>query len=289
MAEDKKVQWHPAFYGAMHLELKDDKEKLEFTEEVILNTLPLRVDMLIVKKKIPCEIKNEIGRIFRKHNLIEYKSPEDKLNYNVFLKGLAYVYLYKTKEEHIDDIHLEEITLTFIRQGKPVKLFKKLRQEKFIIEENEKGIYYIIKEGYITIQIVVIRELSKENHIWLNSLSEHLEESHVIDLINTTQALKHNDEKIYADSLWEVVARINTKTIKEIRKDDIMCKALAEIMKPEIDEAFNNGFNDGVDYAKNDGKILVFRNMIKAGISCELAQKYAELSDEIVKQVLATE
>lgn len=289
MTEDKKVQWHPAFYGAMHLELKDDREKLEFSEEVILNTLPLRVDMLIVKKKTSCEIQNEIGRIFRKYNLIEYKSPEDRMNYDVFLKGIAYVYLYKAKEEHIDNISLEEITLTFIRQGKPVKLFKKLLKENFLIEENEKGIYYIIKEGYITIQIVVTRELSKENHIWLNSLSKHLEESQVIDLINTTQALKQNDEKNYADSLWEVVTRINTKTIKKIRKDDTMCKALAEIMKPEIEEAFNNGFNDGVDYGKNDGKILVFRNMINDGMSRELAQKYAELSDEIVKQVLATE
>ena len=220
MAKDKKVQWHPAFYGAIHLELKDDKEKLEFTEELILNTLPLRVDMLIVKKKIPCELQNEIGRIFRKHNLIEYKSPEDKLNYNVFLKGIAYVYLYKTKEEHIDDIPLDEITLTFIRERKPVKLFKKLRKDKFTIEEMAKGIYYIIKEGYIAIQIVVTRELSKENHIWLNSLSENLDEVNITELVTTTQALEHNDEKNYADSLWEVVATANIEIMKIIRKEE---------------------------------------------------------------------
>ena len=51
MTKDKKVQWHPAFYGAMHLELKENKGELEFIEELILNTLPLRVDMLVVKKK----------------------------------------------------------------------------------------------------------------------------------------------------------------------------------------------------------------------------------------------
>lgn len=144
MRKDKKVQWHPAFYGAMHLEFKDNKEELEFTEELILNTLPLRVDMLVVKKKIPCNIQNEIGRMFRKHNLLEYKSPEDKLNYNVFLKGIAYAYLYKTKETYIDEILLEELTLTFIRGRKPVKLFKKLKKEKFLIEEKWRGIYYIL-------------------------------------------------------------------------------------------------------------------------------------------------
>lgn len=87
MTKDKKVQWHPAFYGAMHLELKENKGELEFIEELILNTLPLRVDMLVVKKKVSCDIQNEIGQVFRKYNLLEYKSPKDALNYDVFLKA----------------------------------------------------------------------------------------------------------------------------------------------------------------------------------------------------------
>ena len=86
MTKDKKVQWHPAFYGAMHLELRENKDDLEFIEEVILNTLPLRVDMLVVKKKYPCEIKNEIGRIFERYNLIEYKSPKDAITIFLFIK-----------------------------------------------------------------------------------------------------------------------------------------------------------------------------------------------------------
>ena len=51
MEKDKRNQWHPAFYGAMHLELRENKEDLEYTEEMILNTLPLRVDLLIIKKR----------------------------------------------------------------------------------------------------------------------------------------------------------------------------------------------------------------------------------------------
>ena len=287
MAKDKKVQWHPAFYGAMHLELKENKEELEFTEELILNTLPLRVDMLVVKKKIPCEIQNEIGRMFRKHNLVEYKSPDDTLNYGVFIKGIAYAYLYKTREQHVDEIPLDEITLTFVRERKPVKLFKKLKEQKFIIEEKWKGIYYIIKEGELHIQIVVTKELSRKSHIWLNSLSSNMHEEYITELISTTRLLEYNDERKHADSLWEVVARVNIETIKKVRKDDFMCKALAEIMKPELDEAFDNGFNDGVNTGRNDGKILVFRNMIKAGMSRELAQQCAELSDQLVEQILA--
>lgn len=286
MTEDKKVQWHPAFYGAMHLEFRENKEELEFTEEVILNTMPLRVDMLVVKKKFPCEIRNEIGKLFGKYNLIEYKSPEDTLNYDVFLKGIAYTYLYKANERYVDEILLEDVTLTFIRERKPVKLFSKLREDKFIVEEKCSGIYYIIKDEYFKIQIVVSEELSWENHIWLNSLSENVSEKYITELIATTQKLKSLDDRNNADALWEVVATINKRTIQKIREDEKMCKALAEIMKPEIDEAFNNGFNNGFDDGIDSGKICVFQNMIKDGMSRELAQKYAEISDELVEMAL---
>lgn len=283
MTKDKKVQWHPAFYGAMHLELRENKDMLEFTEELILNTLPLRVDMLVVKKIMQCDVQNEIGQIFRQHNLLEYKSPDDALNYDVFLKGIAYVYLYKSKERYVDEIPLTELTLTFIRECKPVKLLKTLRKEKFIIEEKWSGIYYIIKEGYISIQIVVTKELSRKNHIWLNSLSGNMNEAYIAELITKTQKLESNDDKNYADSLWEVVTRANKKIVEKVREDEDMCKALAEIMKPEIDEAFDNGFSNGM----NDGKRLAFRNMIKDGMSRELAQKYTEISDQLAEQVLA--
>jgi len=288
MTKDKKVQWHPAFYGAMHLELRENKEDLEFTEEVILNTLPLRVDMLVVKKKYPCEIHNEIGRIFGKYNLIEYKSPNDSLNYDVFLKGVAYAYLYKSNETHVDEILLDEVTLTFVRERKPVKLLKKLQKEKFYIEEKWPGIYYIIKERHIRIQIVVSRELSWENHVWLNSLSNTVNVQQAIELIETTEQLEKMDDKNYAESLWDVVESMNKETIQRVREDNSMaCRVLTEIMQPKIDEAFNNGFNNGFSNGSLDKGISIFKNMIKEGISRELAQKCAEISDELAEKALS--
>lgn len=280
--KEKRRQWHPAFYGAMHLEFMENKEDLEFTEEKILNTLPLRVDMLIVIKKYPCEIQNEIGKIFQTHNLIEYKSPEDSLNYDVFLKGMAYAYLYKAGEKYVDEIVLEDVTLTFIREKKPVKLLKKLKQEKFDIEEKWPGIYYISKEGFIQIQLIVTKKLSRENHIWLNSLSEKVEFEQAAELLDRTQKLESMDDKNHADSLWEVVATINEDTILEMRRDERMCEALARIMKPELDEAFNNGFDNGYD----GGKMEVFKNMLKRGLSKDLAQECANISDELVETAL---
>lgn len=276
MTKDKKVQWHPAFYGAMHLELRENKEDLEFTEEVILNTLPLRVDMLVVKKKYPCEIQNEIGRIFGKYNLVEYKSPEDSLNYDVFLKGVAYAYLYKSNEAHVDEILLEDVTLTFVRERKPIKLLKKLEKEKFHIEEKWPGIYYVIKEGYIRIQIVVSKKLSWKSHVWLNSLSENVSVQQAIRLIDTTEQLEKLDEKNYAESLWDVVETVNKEIIQKVREDESMsCRIVTEMVQAKIEERLN------------DNSVHIFKNMIKDGMSRELAQKYAEISDELAEKALS--
>ena len=69
----------------------------------------------------------------------------------------------------------------------------------------------------------------------------------------------------------------------KLMEDKEMCKAMAELFKPEIDAAFDNGFNDGVD----DKGLHVFKNMISRGFSKEDAQSIAEISDELVERALA--
>ena len=93
-----------------------------------------------------------------------------------------------------------------------------------------------------------------------------------------------------------------------------MCKALAEIMKPEIDMiveervneavkevvgkavdeavskakklAFDTGFNDGFNDGATDKGIQIFKNMIHRGFSKEDAQSLAEISDELAERAL---
>lgn len=281
--EEKRCQWHPACYAALNLEFKENRCDLEFLQEIPINVLPLRIDTLIIKKKHNCMIKNEIGKLFRVHNLVEYKSPDDELSFNTVLKGIAYAYLYKIGEAKNDEILLEEITLSFIRERKPRKLFNKLIGENFSVEEKFKGIYYICRDGYIPIQVIVSGELEYVNHIWLNSLTKRLNRNRAEDLVRLTNELVQIDEKKFADSVWEVVTRQNVDLIKMMWEDQKMCKAMAEIFKPEIDAAFNNGFNNGVD----DKGIHVFKNMIKRGFSQEDAQSIAEISDELVERALA--
>ena len=80
------LQWHPAFYAGIQIELEAEAENLSFENEHQLGTKPKEIDILIIKKDREIPIRKNIGRIFRKHNIIEYKSPADYLSIDDFYK-----------------------------------------------------------------------------------------------------------------------------------------------------------------------------------------------------------
>lgn len=125
--KETKIQWHPAFVSAMQLEFKEDREKLFFEKEHNLNTKPLQIDLLVIRKKEPWNTGNEIGKLFRKYNIIEYKSPKQQLDIDVFYKTEAYAGLYKSYGKTVDGRKAEDITVSIVRDRKPEKLFRYLQ------------------------------------------------------------------------------------------------------------------------------------------------------------------
>ena len=80
------LQWHPAFYAGIQIELAGEREHLSFENEHHLGTKPKQIDVLIIKKDGDYQVQKNIGRIFRGHNIIEYKSPADSLNIDDFYR-----------------------------------------------------------------------------------------------------------------------------------------------------------------------------------------------------------
>ncbi len=58
--EHTSLQWHPAFVAAMNLELKANRADLDFQKEYNLNTKPLEIDLLVIRKHPQVRIENEI-------------------------------------------------------------------------------------------------------------------------------------------------------------------------------------------------------------------------------------
>ena len=72
---DRVNMFSPTVYFALTIE-----------PEKWLSTEGIRMDVLILKKDPSLVLDFDIGRIFRGHNILEYKRPDDKLNIDVFAK-----------------------------------------------------------------------------------------------------------------------------------------------------------------------------------------------------------
>ena len=163
---------HPAFYAGIQIELSEEADKLVYEREHNLGTKPLLIDVLIIKKNSQDRIKKNIGHIFRKYNIVEYKSPVDYLSIDDFYKVYGYCCFYKSQAKKQNDIKIDELTITFVSYHYPRKFFKHLKARRGIqIEKYDKGIYYLIGD-IIPMQVIVTPKLSEEQNLWLKHLTK---------------------------------------------------------------------------------------------------------------------
>ena len=78
LPEKKFRQWHPAFYAGTQIEFQEEATNLIFENEHQLGTKPMEIDILIIKKESGKPIQKNIGKIFRKYNVVEYKTWQIK-------------------------------------------------------------------------------------------------------------------------------------------------------------------------------------------------------------------
>ena len=234
--EDTKIQWHSAFTSAMDLELVQNRSDLIYNKEYNLNTKPLEVDLLVIKKDSNVQIINEIGRIFRGHNIIEYKSPLDHLDVDTFYKAGAYASLYKAYGNSLDERRAEDISVSMIRESKPVGLFRYFKEHNISFTNPYIGIYYVMDAVLFPTQIIVTKELNIEEHIWLRALSSGMQKQQMRNLLEKIEKLDLKFDRELADSILQVSISANKQVVKQLRGDESMCQALLEIMEPEINK-----------------------------------------------------
>lgn len=157
--KDTKIQWHPGFVAAMNLEFAKDREGLIFEKEYNLNTKPLEIDLLVIRKDSSVRISNEIGILFKGHNIMEYKSPEDSLDIDDFYKAGAYASLYKSYGRTTDAVRADDVTVSLVREAKPEGLFRYFKEHSYSVSNPYQGIYYIEGNVLFPTQIVVTKEL----------------------------------------------------------------------------------------------------------------------------------
>ena len=296
--KSQKLQWHPAFCSALRLELLEDAENLEFTDEFQLTQKPLQIDCTVVKVKKNCRIKNEIGKIFRTHNIFEYKSPMDELNIDTFYKAIAYACLYKVLPNHVNEIPAEEITITLIRDRKPVKLMQELEKSGYECKKETAGIYYVSGVMF-PLQIIASSELDTDMHVQLKALTNHLEESLMRQYLLKVSAFAER-EKNLADVVLQVIVNSNMEKVQKWKGSErIMCEALRVLMADELNEervegriegkreGRLEGQREGRIEGKREGQIQAYASLIKDGIiTVEIGAEKAGMSvDDFTKEM----
>ena len=216
--EESRIQWHPAFYAATKLELRDNIDELEFYPEYNLSKKPLQADLLIIEKNSDVQIKNAIGHIFRKHNIVEYKSPGDGMTVDDFYKCVAYACLYKSTGENVNEIAGDELSITMIRESYPKSMMRELKRLGISFAEYDSGIYYS-QNFFILAQIIV------------------------------TQG-----EKADAQAVLKVSGTANYHIYEKIRSESDMRNFLDEIKN----EGFNEGKSQGLSQGRTEALELKY-------------------------------
>ena len=227
ITKDKEtpLQWHPAFFATLQIELAEESDKLIFESEHTLSTKPMLIDVLIIEKNI--------GRIFKNYNIIEYKSPCDYLSIDDFYKVYGYTCFYKSSSLIENNIPANELTITFVCKKYPYKFINHLKNFRRISTiQMDEGIYYLEGE-YFPIQLIVTSKLSPENNLWLSSLTDDLKSYDIIDTISS-EYLKHKRDKLY-ESAMNIIINANKEQFKEAKP---MCEAIRELFKDEFDKFY---------------------------------------------------
>lgn len=228
-----RTQWHPAFYAAARLELRENKDDLQFFSEYDINTKPITIDVLIIRKNPGAVIHNEIGSFFKGYNIIEYKSPRDALNIDTLHKGIGYASLYKSRGSHVNEIRADDITLTFIRHGRPRELFRTLDREGGVLEPESPGIYLIKGLSTFETRIIVTSELDSAQHVWLNVLRDNLPETDAERFIMSSHELSAKDEIEFGNSVFTVAMTRNINIFNQVEEgNNDMSKTYQEFIQP---------------------------------------------------------
>ena len=263
--EGKTIQWHQGFRGGIQATLWEYRDCLRFDEEVVLNNGTLQMDMLVLKKDADAVIDNDIGRMFRVHNIIEYKSPEDAMTLDDYCKTLAYTLLYKSNGGA--EIPADQLTATLFRHSYPQKLFRDLENLGARVEEAYPGVYYVSGLVFFPTQVIVGRQLEANAYAMLRAMAPNANAADARNLITASNSNSDPAFRSLTDAVLQVSVAANRNLYEHIRRESAMCEALRDLMKDEIEASVQIALQERTKKARQEGRMEERKQ-----IACDMPQ-----------------
>lgn len=193
----------------------------------------MQIDLLVIKKSAETVIQNDIGQIFSHHNIMEFKSPRDRLSVNDYFKVLAYVCLYKAQEGAPEDLRSDDVTISLVRDTKPAKLMEALEKQGMEIYGYSPGIYYV-RDAWFPMQIIVTSELEPQEHRWMRALTENLSCDEAGRLLHEASAFSRTEDEPLVESVMTVSIAANKIAFRDIKEEQGMYQFVRELFGDEI-------------------------------------------------------
>jgi hypothetical protein len=163
---------------------------------------------VVTKKSPDLVLTDPIGKLFRRVNILEYKSPQESLSIHSFHKARSYVELYMA----LHKVKITDITLSFIASIHPRKVLGYVKKALgYKVEKSDAGVYHIIGGDY-PMQIVDITELLPEDYLWMHSLRANLDSKAVRRVREAETALPADTNK---ETYMGVFNDVNFETVRE--------------------------------------------------------------------------
>ena len=196
----------------------------------------------------------------------------------------GYACLYKSYGKTVDAITESDVTITLIRDTKPVGLFGYFKKHGYQVSNPYSGIYYITGNIPFPAQIIVTKELKPELHVWLRALSGQLEKQDLQNLLEHMRQLAGKLDREYAEAVLEVAFKANIQIMKELMGDVKMSEELLEIVKPIIEPQIllreQNALEKGMEKGIIKGTVDTLR---------DFGRKDAEIKTIIMKKYSLSE
>ena len=195
--------------------------------------------------------------------------------------------MYKRQlPNHVNEIPAEEITITLIRDRKPVKLMQELEKSGYECKKETAGIYYVYGVMF-PVQIIASSELDMDLHVQLKALTDNLDEPLMWKYLQEVSVFTER-EKNLADVVLQVIVNSNMEKVQKWKgSEQTMCEALRVLMKEELKEERVAGLREGRLEGQREGQICAYATLVQDGIiTVEIGAEKAGMSvDDFVKEM----
>ena len=164
------------YCDALKIELATTDTNTGYNPNDCMYMQPVAAFLLAIIKSPDIKIQNDIGKIFKGHNIIDYTFFDKTLNTGHFYKSLAYTSLYKASGFEDNCIKADDVTITIVSRDIPQQLFDNLNELGITPEKTGKGIYQIKNMMPFNIQVIVHSEMGEPEQDWLKSLINYIQD-----------------------------------------------------------------------------------------------------------------